>query len=107
MIRFGAPLAGFTWVKSSDGSIPPQAVQGGREIDGKPLYICRQWHKGGLHIGKTATHLNGCYIAYGGNLFSYWCLIWVGKEVFNKECYVLCGPATQLRWIECKGKMCA
>ncbi|KAI9292540.1 hypothetical protein K502DRAFT_332272 [Neoconidiobolus thromboides FSU 785] len=91
-MRFGATHPSFQWIKASGGMVPPTAVQGGREENGNPLFICRQWHKGGLHIGKVAPHLNGAYIAYGG------------KEISFKEYFVLCGDATQLRWIENKGK---
>ncbi|KAJ1655313.1 hypothetical protein IWQ61_004915 [Dispira simplex] len=81
----------FHWVPASNGSIPPNAVQGGRERDGKPLYIARQFYKGGLHPGKAAPHLDGCYIAYNG------------KEVQVKDYEVLCGPATALKWAACQG----
>ncbi|RKP39716.1 hypothetical protein BJ085DRAFT_13622, partial [Dimargaris cristalligena] len=57
----------------------------------KPVYIARQFYKGGLHPGKAAPHLDGCYICYGG------------KEIQLKEYFVLCGPAKALRWVACNG----
>ncbi|KAK9719240.1 hypothetical protein K7432_004934 [Basidiobolus ranarum] len=81
----------FEWVHATDGSVPPNAVQGGIEADGKPLFIARQYYQGGLHPGKAAPHLKGLAIGYAG------------KEITLKEYYVLCGDARQLRWIECKG----
>ncbi|KAK9760576.1 hypothetical protein K7432_015265 [Basidiobolus ranarum] len=79
------------WVYASGGSIPPNAVQGGVETDGKPLFIARQFYQGGLHIGKAAPHLKGIAIGFGG------------KEISLKDYYVLCGDARQLRWVECHG----
>ncbi|ORX93510.1 hypothetical protein K493DRAFT_338247 [Basidiobolus meristosporus CBS 931.73] len=81
----------FDWIYASGGSIPPNAVQGGVEADGKPLFIARQFYQGGLHIGKAAPHLKGIAIGYGG------------KEISLKDYYVLCGDARQLRWVECHG----
>ncbi|KAJ1905014.1 hypothetical protein IWQ60_012357 [Tieghemiomyces parasiticus] len=83
----------FQWVPASNGTIPPNAVQGGREGDGKPLYIARAFYKGGLQPGKAAPHLDGAYIAYDG------------KEVQLKEYFVLCGPGKALRWVACHGSV--
>ncbi|KAJ1975232.1 hypothetical protein H4R35_003242 [Dimargaris xerosporica] len=83
----------FQWVPATNGSIPPNAVQGGREKDGKPLYIARQWYKGGLHPGKAAPHLDGFYMCYDS------------KEIQLKEYFVLCGPAKALQWIEVNGRV--
>ncbi|KAL7010895.1 hypothetical protein ACKWTF_013998 [Chironomus riparius] len=38
---------GFTWVASSNGSVPPQAVVGGRSSNGETLYVGRAKH---LHL---------------------------------------------------------
>lgn len=91
--RFARPNQAFRWVQSQGGQVPPDAVQGGCEEDGRPLYVARQYHEGGLHIGKAAPHIEGCFIVYGG------------KEIFYKEYYVLCGDARQSRWVECRGQV--
>jgi hypothetical protein len=90
--RFARPNQAFRWVQARDGQIPPDAVQGGCEEDGRPLYIARQYHEGGLHLGKAAPHIKGLLMPYGM------------KEHFYKEYYVLCGDARGLRWVECRGK---
>ncbi|ORX94950.1 hypothetical protein K493DRAFT_315259 [Basidiobolus meristosporus CBS 931.73] len=79
------------WVFASKGQIPPNAVQGGVEPDGKPLFVARQFHDGGLHVGKAAPHLGGLNIGYGG------------KEVHFDDYYVLVGDARCLKWVEAKG----
>ncbi|ORY02974.1 hypothetical protein K493DRAFT_334396 [Basidiobolus meristosporus CBS 931.73] len=79
------------WVYASGGSIPPNAVQGGVESDGKPLFIARQFYQGGLHVGKVGPHLKSISLGYDG------------KEINLKDYYVLCGDARQLRWVECHG----
>ncbi|KAK9716725.1 hypothetical protein K7432_006716 [Basidiobolus ranarum] len=79
------------WVYAKGGQIPPNAVQGGAEADGKPLYIGRQHYEGSEQVGKVAEHINGLAISYGN------------KEVVLPDYYVLCGDAKQLRWVECNG----
>ncbi|KAJ1838175.1 hypothetical protein LPJ57_011209, partial [Coemansia sp. RSA 486] len=37
---------GLQWVNASNGQIPPQAVQGGVETDGTPLFVARAMYKG-------------------------------------------------------------
>ncbi|KAI9503744.1 hypothetical protein BX070DRAFT_140733 [Coemansia spiralis] len=80
---------GFQWVSAAGGFIPPNAVQGGIEVDGKPLFVARAMYKGGLHPGKAAEHIQdgGCSIGYGH------------KEVNLGEYQVLCGDASKLKWI--------
>ncbi|KAJ2638481.1 hypothetical protein GGF40_001617 [Coemansia sp. RSA 1286] len=80
---------GLQWVNASNGQIPPQAVQGGVETDGTPLFVARAMYKGGLHPGKAGPHIQdgGCAIGFGH------------KEVNVPEYQVLCGDASQLRWI--------
>ncbi|OMH79423.1 hypothetical protein AX774_g7156 [Zancudomyces culisetae] len=85
----------FQWVAAKNGKIPPNAVQGGVERDGKPLYVGRAFYKGGLHPGKCAPHLED-----GGFAFGYG-----GKEVRLNEYFVLCGDASKLRWVEQTGSL--
>ncbi|KAI7833697.1 hypothetical protein BX661DRAFT_177374 [Kickxella alabastrina] len=55
------------WVAASDNHIPPQAVQGGVEKDGTPLFVARARYRGGLHPGKAGQHIQdgGCAIGWG------------------------------------------
>ncbi|KAJ2548329.1 hypothetical protein EV175_004868 [Coemansia sp. RSA 1933] len=81
---------GFQWTTARNNQIPPNAVQGGVEKDGKPLFVARALYKGGLHPGKAAEHIQGggCSIGYGH------------KEVNLNEYQVLCGSANNLKWVE-------
>lgn len=54
------------WIDASNGYLPPNAIQGGHEGNGQPLYICRAQHGGGLHIGKFRADWQGCNIPFGG-----------------------------------------
>ncbi|KAI8321703.1 hypothetical protein GQ54DRAFT_250272, partial [Martensiomyces pterosporus] len=85
----------FQWISASNGHIPPNAVQGGIEKDGKPLFVARTMYKGGLHPGKAAPHLEdgGCNIGWGH------------KEVAVSEYQVLCGDASKLRWVKQEGAL--
>ncbi|PVU85299.1 hypothetical protein BB560_007076 [Smittium megazygosporum] len=85
----------FEWKPASNNSIPPNAVQGGVEADGRPIFVARAFYKGGLHPGKAGQHLEG-----GGFAFGYG-----GKEVRLDEYQVLCGNASQLRWVERQGSL--
>ncbi|KAJ2487371.1 hypothetical protein IWW37_005267 [Coemansia sp. RSA 2050] len=86
---------GLQWVSASDGFIPDRAVQGGVEKDGAPLFVARAMYKGGLHPGKAGRHIEngGCAIGFGH------------KEVNVKEYQVLCGDASQLRWVKQDGQL--
>ncbi|KAJ2402483.1 hypothetical protein GGI23_000681 [Coemansia sp. RSA 2559] len=87
--------AGLQWVSAENGHIPPNAVQGGIEKDGTPLFVARAIYKGGLHPGKAGQHLEngGCNIGFGH------------KEVAVSEYQVLCGDASRLRWVRQEGPL--
>ncbi|KAJ1918776.1 hypothetical protein H4219_002395 [Mycoemilia scoparia] len=114
----GTKPAEFQWVKASEGIIPVNAVQGGIEKTGEPLYIARlvllsgiyeqpdmlvstdsksqtdelAFYKDGLHPGKAGKHLErGFSMSYDS------------KEIKLPEYYVLCGNASRLRWVEQDG----
>ncbi|KAI8321595.1 hypothetical protein GQ54DRAFT_250918, partial [Martensiomyces pterosporus] len=85
----------FQWVSASNSVIPPNAVQGGIEKDGRPLFIARAMYKGGLHPGKAAPHIQkgGCSIGWGH------------EEVNVSEYQVFCGDASNLRWVKQEGAL--
>ncbi|KAJ1946317.1 hypothetical protein FBU59_002057 [Linderina macrospora] len=93
--RAGAGNRGFQWISCTNGHIPPNAVQGGIEKDGKPLFVARAMYKGGLHPGKAGPHIQkgGCAIGWGHD------------EINVSEYQVLVGDASQLRWVKQEGAL--
>ncbi|KAK9765437.1 hypothetical protein K7432_006252 [Basidiobolus ranarum] len=87
----GTPHPDLHWIPAAGGEIPESAIQGGRENDGKPLYIARTNYRGGVHLGKTAPHLKGIAIGYDG------------KEISLPTYEVLCGDAMKVRWLKGEG----
>ncbi|KAL1748613.1 carbohydrate-binding module family 12 protein [Schizophyllum fasciatum] len=63
-------MRGLRWVDASGrlniSSLGYRPVEGGREADGKPLFIAKAPHKGAEHPGKVGEHLDGALIPYGG-----------------------------------------
>lgn len=51
------------WIPSSDGRLPPNAIQAGYQQDG-PLYVCQARYRGGMHTGKI--YGQNCNIGWGG-----------------------------------------
>lgn len=51
---------------SGGGQTPVNALRGGNEADGSPLYIARVRHEGGLHIGKVRANSREAFIPFGG-----------------------------------------
>lgn len=60
------PPQQMRWISVSIGKFPPNAIRGGQEADGSPIYICRAKHAGGVHIGKTRADWKDCAIPFGG-----------------------------------------
>src|SRR5436190_23145289 len=57
--------AGIHWEKvRANAPIPPNAIQGGVNDDGKPLYICHAHYNNGVHPGKW--YVGHCNIGWGG-----------------------------------------
>lgn len=55
------------WISTSGGEIPDDALEAGKESDGRPLYIARVSHKGGVHPGKAGEHMRGgAHFGFGG-----------------------------------------
>ena len=63
--------AEFEWIYSSNGEVPPLAIQGGHTSLDEPLYIGRVVHNGELLPGKIHPRENGCFISYGGQEYKY------------------------------------
>lgn len=86
---------GVQWVSATNGHIPGGAVQGGIEKDGAPLFVARAIYKGGLHPGKAGRHIQdgGCVIGWGH------------KEINLSDYQILCGDASQLRWVNQEGEL--
>ncbi|XP_053677724.1 uncharacterized protein LOC128727804 [Anopheles nili] len=56
-----------SWMPSGFGSVPPNAVLGGRTSSGEVLYIGRTHHMGSLTPGKIHPSHQSLYISYGGS----------------------------------------
>lgn len=56
----------FKWVKSCDGCVPSNAVEGGHTACGEPLYVGRCFHNGAQIIGKIQASFKGILIPFGG-----------------------------------------
>ena len=54
---------------SPKGDLLSDAIEGGHESDGTPLYLCSVDYKG-AHPGKTREGFNGCNIGWGGKEIS-------------------------------------
>lgn len=58
------PLA----TQAIDSASPPSnALVGGFDADGAPLYVCQASFGGGLVPGKTRSNWNGCDVSFGGS----------------------------------------
>lgn len=56
-----------SWVPSSFGNVPHNAVSGGRTSSGEPLYVGRAHWQGSLTVGKVQPSHQALYIPYGGS----------------------------------------
>ena len=63
--------ARYDWIPSSNGQVPPQAIQGGYTSTGEVLYIGRKVHKGVMIPGKVHPSHGGLFVAYGGAEHAY------------------------------------
>ncbi|XP_046753362.1 uncharacterized protein LOC124416394 isoform X1 [Diprion similis] len=55
-----------TWVPTSGGNVPPNALPAGESEDGEPLFVGRVSHEGTLTIGKVQASHGVLYIPFGG-----------------------------------------
>ncbi|KAG9097685.1 hypothetical protein FRC06_007289 [Ceratobasidium sp. 370] len=59
-----------SWVLTHETDIPGGALACGLDIDGNPLYVCRTFHRGGVHFGKAGRHFeNGAMFGHDGKEF--------------------------------------
>jgi len=56
-----------TWIPSGNGTVPPNAVVGGRTSGGEPLYVGRTHFNGSLTPGKIHPSHGSLYIPFGGS----------------------------------------
>ena len=61
-----SPAMPLTTVVASGGYVPPDAIRGGTDNDGTPLYLCTAVYGGGSHPGKLKPAFKGCDVSYGG-----------------------------------------
>ncbi|KAJ9067233.1 hypothetical protein DSO57_1001348 [Entomophthora muscae] len=88
---YGQEHYAFRWVYASGGDIPENAIVGGCEDDGTPLFVARHSYGGSLVIGKAAPHLNGMNFGFGGD------------EHHTHEYEVLIGDIRMVRWVPYSG----
>lgn len=62
---------GNTWVPTSGGNVPPQAMPAGESEDGEPLFVGRVNHNGTVTPGKVHPSHGFCYIPYGGQEMAF------------------------------------
>ena len=78
------------WVKF-EGSLPENALIGGHEADGRPLYIARACIGGGIHPGKFGHHFDGtARIGYG-----------MEEQVAAVFDVFVVSPKERYEWVEC------
>ncbi|KAL2916007.1 hypothetical protein HK105_204431 [Polyrhizophydium stewartii] len=86
--QYGYPQPPVSWVPCNGNAIPPNAIQAGREADGKPLFVARASINGGVHIGKACqAWRTGANISFGG------------REVAMVGYEVLVGNPAAVRWV--------
>ncbi|XP_055322242.1 uncharacterized protein LOC129578126 [Sitodiplosis mosellana] len=84
------PIGGsLRWVPASNGQVPHGSVEGGRDLEGEPLFVGRARHEGDLIPGKLVPSHKVTYVAYGG----------LEHPHRNYEVLVGCRP----RWVQVTG----
>lgn len=79
------------WTAGTHGLLPPLAIQGGHESDGKLLYVARAPYKHGIHPGKAS--LNFMYISYDGK-----------EIIIYDEFQLLVGDKGSVSWVLVNGR---
>ncbi|KAF8695603.1 hypothetical protein RHS03_07977, partial [Rhizoctonia solani] len=61
------PSGPVSWVFTHGTEIPQNALVCGEDIDGNALYVCRTFHRGGVHFGKASRgYKTGAMFGYDG-----------------------------------------
>lgn len=79
--------SGFNWVQSGSGHVPPEAVCGGNQTDGEPLYVGRAHVGGSLVTGKILASHNCIYVPFDGiehSIHEYEVLVARSRCKFNQ-----------------------
>ncbi|XP_026759335.2 C3 and PZP-like alpha-2-macroglobulin domain-containing protein 8 isoform X2 [Galleria mellonella] len=61
-----APGGAGVWAEASGGQVPPEAVLGGQDSNGEPLYVARAQHEGAILPGKLVASHGCAYVPWGG-----------------------------------------
>ncbi|OSX57819.1 hypothetical protein POSPLADRAFT_1061495 [Postia placenta MAD-698-R-SB12] len=80
------------WIRGELGLVPSNAVIGGREPDGSPLYIARASYHG-IHPGKASSYCVS--ISYGG----------LELHMSYSQFDILVADARSVGWIKVKGRL--
>lgn len=81
------PKLPLVQVFGTDGSISPDAIRGGTDVNGQPLYLCSGFLDGGLHPGKIQRGWNACDVSYDGSehwVTSYTVLVPLWEPEYNE-----------------------
>lgn len=63
---FSAPTCAPKWLPASNGSVPPNAVPGGRDCNGETIFVARASHEGAMLPGKLVPSHGVAYVPWGG-----------------------------------------
>lgn len=63
---FSAPTCAPKWLPASNGSVPPNAVQGGNDCNGEMIFVARALHEGAMLPGKLVPSHRVAYVPWGG-----------------------------------------
>lgn len=77
----------YTWVASSNGNVPPNAVTGGQTSSGEALYVGRATHNGLVTPGKIHPSHRCLYLPFGWKEHSY-----TNYEVLVRQQHNCCPP---------------
>ncbi|XP_065209329.1 uncharacterized protein LOC135837847 [Planococcus citri] len=59
-------MASYSWVPSSQGKVPPNAIVAGKDVDGGLLYVGKVIHEGDTVPCKIAPSAGGAFVAFAG-----------------------------------------
>ncbi|ESK89907.1 hypothetical protein Moror_795 [Moniliophthora roreri MCA 2997] len=79
------------WIPGQRGLVPSAAIQGGREANGRLLYVARAPYMDGLHPGKTDGQI--MHISYNSR-----------EIVIRGEFEILVGRQSDVRWAQVSGR---